>query len=500
MKTAAQNIKWNEKLESVWDKSFYSLDLNIYKTITEKEEHRKNVVKNDSSLTENEKNFLFNELLRVYDRSRICDNSVESQQCNNCLKKHQATQYCELCIRMYLENNFGNWTSENNEIDKLIQECQRKTIAPHQVIEWVEYDRFENVKYLTEGGCATIYTAIWKDGNYVKWDSERKILERSRRQKIVLKRLNNSNSNNVHWFQEVILNFTLDNAFMSLVTCRGLTKDPITQDYMLILHYYRNDLRHFLKDNYQSLTLLQKYRIILKITFCLNIIHNQNVIHRDLHSGNILYLVGNYAWYIGDLGLSGPVDKPPNSIYGNLPYIAPEVHCGEIYTKKSDIYSMGIIMWEVITGETPFDDREHDLDLTLDIVKGCRPKNYEYIPREYATLMKRCWDADPENRPHAIIIRRKMESLVKSFYAEVDKQDPNLKSPINTQLSKNTKFRIQNSKIFSFNIPIKPRNATDEEQLEMEHKSIEVKNSNKSLDDQEFEISSPSHSGSQFEP
>ena len=113
---------------------------------------------------------------------------------------------------------------------------------------------------------------------------------------------------------------------------------------MLVLNNYDNDLRCFLKDNYQSLTLLQKYHIISCIANNLIEIHFQNIIHRDLHSGNILYKSNTSK--ISDLGLSGPVDKPSNSIYGNLPYIAPEVICGEIYTTKSDIYSLGVIFWK----------------------------------------------------------------------------------------------------------------------------------------------------------
>ncbi|RHZ59651.1 hypothetical protein Glove_362g56 [Diversispora epigaea] len=609
---ATQKIKWNEKLRSVRDKSYYTLDINIHKTITEQEKYENDFIENDSSLTENEKKFLLNDLQNMYDALRIGNNSVENQQCNNCLNWHQAIQYCEFCIRKYLENNFGNWTSGNNEIDKLIQECQRKIKKPNVVIEWIEYDQFENIEHLAEGGCATIYTAALKDGCYHKWNSERQILERFGRQKIVLKRLNNSNNNNVHWFKEVTLSFTLDNTSSFLSTCYGLTKDPTTQDYMLVLNYYDNDLRHFLKDNFHSLTLFQKYNIIYKIARNLNRIHSKNIVHRDLHSGNILYNSRNTIWRISDLGLSGPVDKPSNSIYGNLPYIAPEVICGEIYTTKSDIYSVGILMWEVITNETPFDDYEHDLELTLDIVKGCRPKIYEYIPHEYITLMKQCWDANSDNRPDAITVCKKMESLInvgilmwevitnetpfddyehdleltldivkgcrpkiyeyipheyitlmkqcwdansdnrpdaitvckkmesliKSLYNEMDKQKENieniqsknsrskiknffkLKSKkdknnqviINTQLSKNTKskiYRIQNSKVYTFNIPIKPRNATDEEQQEFDSKQLEFEiseeiqqrylksvgadNSNKSRDDQEFGIAGPSN-------
>ncbi|RHZ90291.1 hypothetical protein Glove_1g22 [Diversispora epigaea] len=467
-------IVWNEKLKEVWNKAYYSLDTNIYKTTVE-QKYRKNMIQNDSSLTQLEKDFLFIELQKVYDPLRVGNNAAEKRQCNNCQNWHQATQYCEFCIRKYLENNFENWTSGNNEIDKLIQECQQKTVAPRSVIEWISYNQFENIEYLTEGGCATIYTAFWKGGRYDKWNSDKQILERLGRHKVILKRLNNSNSNNVHWFQEVTLSFTIDNTFMYIAKCYGLTKDPITQDY-------------------------------------------------------IAY---NFSWHISDLGFSGPVDKPLNSIYGNLPYIAPEVLCDQIYTTKSDIYSIGILMWEVATGETPFGDHEHDLDLSLDIVKGYRPKINEDIPHEYLTLMKQCWDANPDNRPNALTIYNKIKLLIKSYYEEMDKQQKlakSLKSKIknvfkstitkndeitNSQLIKNTNTkskinRIQTSKVYSYDIPIRPKNATDEEQYAFESKqnefeiseeleemfltSIGVDTSKNSYDNQEYGLDGPSNS------
>ncbi|CAI2174271.1 13412_t:CDS:2 [Funneliformis geosporum] len=63
-------------------------------------------------------------------------------------------------------------------------------------------------------------------------------------------------------------------------------------------------------------------------------------IHRDLHSGNILYSEYSGEWYVSDFGFCGPADKPLGSIYGNLPYIAPEVINGKGYTFASDIYSI----------------------------------------------------------------------------------------------------------------------------------------------------------------
>src|SRR6266511_3440503 len=132
-------------------------------------------------------------------------------------------------------------------------------------------------------------------------------------------------------------------------------------------------------------------------------IHEKNYIHCDLHSGNI-FLYGYNQNMIGNLGLCQQVvDKKddPNKILGVIPYLAPEVLLKKPYTKESDIYSFGMIMWEHTTGKKPFHDRSHDQYLMLDILKGERPQITDDTPEFYAKLMKRCWDHRPENRPTA---------------------------------------------------------------------------------------------------
>src|SRR6266511_3483374 len=137
-------------------------------------------------------------------------------------------------------------------------------------------------------------------------------------------------------------------------------------------------------------------------------IHEANYIHHDLHSGNI-FSYNNHISRIGDLGLCQQVvDKKDNSnkIFGVIPYLAPEVLSKQKpYTKESDIYSFGMIMWEFTTGKKPFHDRSHDEYLMLDILNGERPQITEDTPEFYADLMKKCWDHNPENRPTAKEIR-----------------------------------------------------------------------------------------------
>ncbi len=137
--------------------------------------------------------------------------------------------------------------------------------------------------------------------------------------------------------------------------------------------------------------------------------HKCNLVHGDFHSGNLL-LEDQEMMYIGDLGLSKPADKPSKTsdIYGVLPYIAPEVLLGRPYTKAADIYSFGIIMWEMTSGIPAFNNIPHDFDHSLNICQGLRPDIIEDTMSEYAELMKKSWDSDPNKRPTA-------EELIKYF-------------------------------------------------------------------------------------
>ena len=224
------------------------------------------------------------------------------------------------------------------------------------------------------------------------------------------------------------------------------------------------DLRKYLQQNHNQLTWKERIQIATDIIDALSPIHSENAIHRDLHSGNILYVQRNQLWFISDLGFCGPADKPSEKIYGNLPYIAPEVLSGKKTTKESDIYSIGILMWEISSGKSPFINYEHDYYLATNIINGIRPKIVSGTPLEYESLMKQCWDADPSKRPDIYALFTK----IREIHQNILNGSFQLKTSNNstTNKTKYLKTNYTNSKLFTSrlhqfeNLP-EPRNATE---------------------------------------
>ena len=73
-------------------------------------------------------------------------------------------------------------------------------------MEWIPYNRLENIKYLDKGGFSTIYEAIWLDGPIKKWDYEEKELIRRSNQKVAIKSLDKSSNLNDEFLNEVLIN------------------------------------------------------------------------------------------------------------------------------------------------------------------------------------------------------------------------------------------------------------------------------------------------------
>jgi len=179
-----------------------------------------------------------------------------------------------------------------------------------------------------------------------------------------------------------------------------------------------------------------KLNLLNDIIVGLGKIHDSKLVHCNLHDGNVLAkrIRNNYNGLdlfqnlVNDLRSCQPLESfqatssKNDSLYGVLPFIAPEVLRGKPCTPASDIYSFSMIMWEFVSGVPPFNGRTHDLQFCLNICRGERPGIIQKIPQCYVDLMNACWDPDPSERPTAtevsIIIQNWIYCILKYYKAD----------------------------------------------------------------------------------
>ncbi|GBB94913.1 hypothetical protein RclHR1_02440007 [Rhizophagus clarus] len=286
-------------------------------------------------------------------------------------------------------------------------EHEFKVISSKRTIEWIPYSQIQ-VEYseenkIAEGGFGTIYKASWFKTT------------------VAVKRFSNSQDIDEYFLDKVkSFHRCYNTAFM--IKYHGFTYDPQINDYIFIMQYANGgNLHNYLKENFTNIKWVTKLTILCQISDGLKAIHNENFVHRNFHSGNILSLKDDHKkWVIGDLGLSLPANGSSDSeIYGVIPYVAPEIFEGAVFTKESDIYSLGMIMWELTTGCKPFDDVEHDVSLIYQIIDGKRPEITTDTPECFANLMKSCWDPNLLKRPSI----KKLNETVDNWYKKRKKTE-----------------------------------------------------------------------------
>jgi len=103
----------------------------------------------------------------------------------------------------WFQQNFDEWTSGNEFINKFIQESQLNAQYINQILEWIPYNRFKNIEYFDKGGFSIIYKAIWLDGFVNCWSYDENKWIRSDEETIILKSLDKSSNLNEEFLNEV---------------------------------------------------------------------------------------------------------------------------------------------------------------------------------------------------------------------------------------------------------------------------------------------------------
>ncbi|GBB84036.1 hypothetical protein RclHR1_10680010 [Rhizophagus clarus] len=222
--------------------------------------------------------------------------------CGKCNEPGTGYYWCQPCNAKRFKKNFKNWTSGNKDID--------------------------------EGGFGKIYSAEWSEGHVGYWDIEsQKWFRYGKVNNVVLKRLDNSFEISTDLLNEI--KSYLQIYIWNIVQCYGITQDPNTKDYMMVLRYCKDEnLRdYYLNKNDCTHVIL----CLLDIATGLLDIHNADKVHKDFYSGNIL--------------------------------CSTEVIRGYQYTKASDIYSFGIVINEFLSEEIPFNNIPHDYKTRINNLK-----------------------------------------------------------------------------------------------------------------------------------
>ncbi len=184
------------------------------------------------------------------------------------------------------------------------------------------------------------------------------------------------------------------------------------------MKYYKlGSLKNYITKNFYNIKWNEKLKILINVARGLNHLHNQKIIHRDFHSGNFLY-ENDFDIVISDLRISKSsisstksINDDDDKVYGVISYMAPEILQGKEYTTASDIYSFGMIMWELITGRIPFWDQNDNIEFTIKICENFRPPINKNTPKGYNELMQKCWDSDPNKRPTTFDILEKLINI-----------------------------------------------------------------------------------------
>ncbi|EXX58945.1 Cdc15p [Rhizophagus irregularis DAOM 197198w] len=320
--------------------------------------------------------------------------------CGECKEPGTGIKWCQSCNAKRSKDNFKNWTSGNKDIDEFIQQSQLNAVYCKKYLEWIPFEKIQNITYIAEGGFGKIYSAEWPEGHIYSWDIENQKWDRiTKYSEYALKSLNNSSDMCSDFLNEIKSHLQIH--LVDIIQCFGITQDPNSKEYMMVIEYCNNgNLRNYLNKSENYIDYKFKIDKLQQIARGLLDIHNAEKVHKDFHSGNILF---KYGPYISDLGMCQPANikqtVKEEGICGVLPYMAPEVLRGQQYTKAADIYSFGIIMNEFLSEEIPFNDIPHNEFLAIKICKGLRPTISNDIPKLLADLIIKCWDAEMKNRP-----------------------------------------------------------------------------------------------------
>lgn len=153
-------------------------------------------------------------------------------------------------------------------------------------------------------------------------------------------------------------------------------------------------------------------RIAAEVCRGMDYLHKRKIVHRDLKAANLL-LDEHGTVKIADFGVARVMDGAGvmTAETGTYRWMAPEVIEHRPYSEKADVFSFGVVLWELLTGLVPYSDMT-PLQAAVGVVqKGLRPPIPANAPPPLADIMRLCWQRDPMVRPSFEALKNKLGEL-----------------------------------------------------------------------------------------
>ena len=218
--------------------------------------------------------------------------------------------------------------------------------------------------------------------------------------------------------------------FPSIVRLYGVCTEP--GHFAMVMEYLPVSLRQRLQDH-KDLTWEKRWSIALDMAQGLAYLHNRGILHRDLKSLNIL-LDANETAKIADFGLAkvklevGSTSTKSHKAVGSIRWRAPELFKrSAIPTPAADVYSLGMLLWELASRQLPYSDAADEITVMGWIKDGEQEKIPDNCPKALAEIIQSCWMA-PEKRPTAIEVAKGIEVAMKEAIEASRKKEQDVKA------------------------------------------------------------------------
>lgn len=205
----------------------------------------------------------------------------------------------------------------------------------------------------------------------------------------------------------------------NVVAFYGVVLDGPGGSVATVTEYMVNgSLRTALQKNERNLDKRKRLLIAMDVAFGMEYLHGKNIVHFDLKSDNLLVNLRDPhrpICKVGDLGLSKVKRQTliSGGVRGTLPWMAPELLNGSssLVSEKVDVFSFGIVMWELLTGDEPYADLHYGAIIGGIVSNTLRPAVPESCDPEWRSLMERCWSAEPSERPSFTEIANQLRGI-----------------------------------------------------------------------------------------